>query len=67
MGSTSPKEEKPQQNETEGNVILIKDNKPLRRFHEQSHHKINVEKPNTENEIKKEEEDVEKKENRKVH
>ena len=62
MGSTSPKEEKPQQNETEGNVILIKDNKPLRRFHEQSHHKINIEKPNTENEIKKEEEDVEKKE-----
>ena len=62
MGSTSPKEEKPKQNETEGNVKLIHDNKPLRRFQEQSHHKINIEKPITENEIKKPEEEEEKKE-----
>ena len=60
MGSSSPKEEKTKQNETEGNVILIKENKPLRRFQEQSHHKINMEKPNYENEIKKSEEEEEK-------
>jgi len=60
MGSSSPKEEKSKQNETEGNVILIQNNKPLKRFHEQTHHKINVEKPSYESEIKKSEEIEEK-------
>ena len=60
MGSSSPKEEKSKQNETEGNVILIQNNKPLKRFHEQTHHKINVEKPSYESENKKSEEIEEK-------
>ena len=65
MGSSSPKEEKPKQNETEGNVILIKENKPLRKFQEQSHHKINIEKPNTIEDIKLSEEEEDEKEKEK--
>ena len=46
MGSSSPKEEeKPKQNETDGNLILIQENKPLKRLQEQAHHhKIKIEK-----------------------
>ena len=64
MGSSSPKEEeKPKQNETDGNLILIQENKPLKRLQEQAHHhKIKIEKLPNESEITKQEKEEEKKE-----
>ena len=60
MGSSSPKEEeKPKERETEENVILIQENKPLKKFQEQTHYKIKIEKLPDGNEIKKQEKNEE--------
>ena len=46
MGSSSSKKDKTKQKEEEENA---QENKPVRRFQEQSHHKIQLEKPENEN------------------
>ena len=57
MGSSSPKEEKPKQKETEN--IIVQEIKPIKKFQEQSHHFYDSEKPETENKISKTEEELE--------
>ena len=57
MGSSSSKEDKSKQKETEGNII--QENKPIKKFQEQSHHFYDSEKPETENKISKTEEELE--------
>ena len=48
MGSSSSKKDKPKQKETDGN---LQENKPIRRHQEQSHHKIQSQKPEIVNNI----------------
>ena len=48
MGSSSSKEDKSKQIETARNVIQQKENRPIKKFHEQTHHKVKIEKSNDE-------------------
>ena len=56
MGSSSSKKDKPKQKETDGN---LQENKPIRRHQEQSHHKIQSQKPEIVNNITTKKQEIE--------